>query len=341
MQTLRPAQLAELLAACIPAREPILIGGDPGIGKTRIVEQVAQQLGYDCLLAHPSCWDSVESGGFPAVALDRARINKLPVGRIADALACTRPTVFFLDDLAHAPSATMPGLMQFIWARELDGQRLPDCVSVVAATNERTKHTGTGVIIEPLKARFCTVKLEPNHDDWNAWAIAAGIDHRIVAFLAFRPSLLHAWTPSADLANSPSPRAWEAVSRKLALGLSSHVQHVAVAGHVGEGAAGEFSAFCRVYRDLIPPSQVFLHPETAPLLREPSAAWALMSALVCAVKADTVEALVTYLERTYKAGLAEYVALAVKLLSARVELRTHVVWNRISGGDIGEFLVKL
>ena len=41
-----PSQLVTLLNAGIPARLPFLITGAPGIGKTDIVEEIAQSLGF-------------------------------------------------------------------------------------------------------------------------------------------------------------------------------------------------------------------------------------------------------------------------------------------------------
>jgi len=341
MQTLKPTQLAELLAACIPAKQPVLVVGDPGIGKTQIVSQAAAKAGYDALLAHPSTWDPVDAGGFPAVALDRTRINKVPVGRIADALACTQPTVLFLDDLAHAPAAVHASLMQLVLARELDGQRLPECVTIVAASNERTKHTGTHSVIEPLKSRFVVVKLAPDHADWMRIAMQRGVAPEIVGFLAFKPGLLHAWEPRADMSVTPSPRAWECASRVLAMGLSKATQHAALCGVVGEGAAGELAAFVKIASTLVPPSVVFAAPKTAPLPTEPSAVWALIGALVHTVAENTASAFLTYLERMHGAGLAEYVAFAVKLFAAREDMAQSGIWGQIATSKMGKFILGI
>jgi len=62
-----PKQLAELLSAMIPARLPVLITGAPGIGKSDIVAQAAQQAQADLLISHPVVEDPTDAKGLPYI----------------------------------------------------------------------------------------------------------------------------------------------------------------------------------------------------------------------------------------------------------------------------------
>jgi hypothetical protein len=63
-----PATLVGALRVCIAAREPAFTWGSPGIGKSDIVRQLAQQLGAYLIDVRASQWDAVDTRGVPYVA---------------------------------------------------------------------------------------------------------------------------------------------------------------------------------------------------------------------------------------------------------------------------------
>jgi len=110
-----PSQLTQLLAAMIPARLPLLITGAPGIGKTDIVLQATQAAKAELIISHPAVADPTDAKGLPWPEKSAKRATFLPYGELADAIDATKPTVWFLDDLAKLHRQCRPALCSCCW----------------------------------------------------------------------------------------------------------------------------------------------------------------------------------------------------------------------------------
>lgn len=308
-----PKQLSSFLSRAIPARLPILITGSPGIGKSDIVAQAAEVAKADLILSHPAVADPTDAKGLPWPVAGKDHATFLPFGELYQAIQATKPTVWFLDDLGQASPAVQASFMQLLLARRVNGHKLPDWVSFVAATNRRTDKAGVTGILEPVKSRFASiVELEPNLDDWCNWAIGAGIPSTLLAFMRFRPDMLSAFKPSADLVNCPSPRTWSHVAKLEALQLPSQVENSAFAGAVGEGGAVEYLAFRKMAASLVSVDQILLNPGTAPLPSKPNELYAVSVALASKANEQNFGRVVQYAERLHGAQKGEFSALIMR-----------------------------
>lgn len=337
---MRPKDLAVFLNHVIAARLPVLITGAPGIGKSDIVAQAAAAAGADVILSHPAVADPTDAKGLPWIAPDGKSATFLPFGELAQAMRATKPTVWFLDDLGQAPPSVQASFMQLLLARRVNGHVLPDCVTFLAATNRRTDRAGVSGILEPVKSRFAAiVELEAHIDDWCAWAFDAGMPPELVAFLRFRPDLLCAFTPSADLTNCPLPRTWASAGRLLALGLPGHIQHAAITGAVGEGAAVEFGAFLRLYKELPSIDGILVDPDAAAIPKEPATRYAVVTALAMRSNARNFGRIARYAERLTEAGAGEFAALLVRDAVRKDNSITQTPeFVRLAAGDLGQLI---
>lgn len=309
---MRSTQLTEFLSHTIKAGLPVLITGAPGVGKSDIVKQATDAAGADMILSHPAVADPTDAKGLPWIGKDGDSATFLPFGELAAALRADKPTVWFLDDLGQASAAVQASYMQLLLARRVNGHVLPDHVTFVAATNRRTDRAGVGGILEPVKSRFAAiVTLEAHVDDWSAWALHAGLQPELVAFLRFKPELLCDFKPSADLTNCPLPRTWAHLSKLYALGMPREIQSVAFAGAVGEGAAGEFSAFLRLWNELPNMDAILLDPAKAVIPKKPDMLYAVVTALAMKANQQTFGRIGIYAERLVQASRGEFAALLV------------------------------
>ena len=336
---MRPKQLSEFLSKAIPARLPILITGAPGIGKSDIVAQAAIEAEADLILSHPAVEDPTDGKGLPWMLNGEATF--MPFGNARKAQKAEKLTVWMLEDLGQATPAVQASYMQLLLARELNGRRIPDCVTFVAATNRRTDRAGVQGILEPVKSRFASiVQLDPHLDDWCNWAIASGfIPANLIAFLRFKPDLLSAFVPSADLTNCPSPRTWSNLARLEALQLPSEVEQVAFAGAVGEGAAVEYLAFRRMAALLPSADAILLDPHRGMIPKALDALYAITVALASKANEQTFPILLIYAERLYAAQHGEFAALLARDSLRRCpKIEQTAAFARYACGPIGQLV---
>ena len=310
---MNPCDAKAALAAMIEARLPALLVGAPGVGKSDIVGQAAHAAGAEMILSHPAVSDPTDAKGLPWPDKDSETATFLPFGELARALRASRPTVWFLDDLGQATPAVQASFMQLVLARRIDGHALPDCVSFVAATNRRGDRAGVAGILEPVKSRFATIlEIEPDLDSWCAWAYGAGVPGELIAFLRFRPELLHKFEPTLEIVNSPCPRTWANVGKLLGAGLPEGLEYACVRGAVGEAAAVEFVSFLKVWRELPNPDAVLLDPGAARIPAEPSALYAICVALAKRASPTNFGRIAKYATRMNDAAHGEFAALLLR-----------------------------
>ena len=320
---MKPTKVSEVLARLIPERLPVLLAGAPGIGKTDLVAQAAEHCGARLIVSHPVVSDPTDYKGLPGIVDGQAEF--LPYGDLRALTAAAELTVCVLDDLGQAPPAVQAAAMQLLLARRVNGHAVSDQVTFLAATNRRQDKAGVSGVLEPVKSRFASIlTVEADLDDWTAWALTHDVQAEIIAFLRFRPALLHDFKPTTDLVQSPCPRTWAAVSRLIAVGVDDPET---LTGAVGEGAATELAAFLRIWQRLPNPDAVLLDPDGADVPTDPATLYALCGALASKATDQTGERIVRYAGRLPAEFSVLLVRDAVRRDKAVCNSRAFIAWS--------------
>lgn len=270
---MRPALLRDALAALLPTRQPIYLWGPPGVGKSSLVRQAAAASDLDVLDVRAVLLDPVDLRGIPQVNGDHRAHWCVP-----DFLPRSGCGVLFLDELAQAPPLVQSACLQLTLDRRIGEYVLPDGWTVVAASNRQEDRAGAHRLISPLLNRFIHLDLEVSLDDWQRWAIEAGIAPEVRSFLQFRPGLLFAFDAAAGARSFPTPRSWEFVSRVLPV-TREELLHPVIAGCVGEGPAAELIGYLRTYRGLPDLAALLAAPDSVTVPTDPGVLYALVGAL--------------------------------------------------------------
>ena len=309
---MKPSELQRLLTTAFRHRLKVLIKGAPGIGKTEIVAQACAAAGAALVIMHPAVSDPTDFKGLPAVVNTHAEF--LPYGQLRKLIEATGLTVCFIDDIGQAPHAVQAALMQLIQQREIDGIRISDNVVFCGATNDNSHMAGVQSILEPVKSRWHTiVELVPDQIEWVRWAKKEGLPEETLAFVMFRGmDALHAFKPTRELTNTPSPRTVTAAAKLFAAGLATHT---ILAGACGDGWASEFLGFIKVYRSLPNPDECIRNPRTAPVPSDDDASTLYAIAVAVSLRATkkNLAGVTEYLKRLPK----EHEVFAVKDAIAR------------------------
>jgi MoxR-like ATPase len=289
-------QLHSLLTKTIPAKLPVLIVGEPGIGKSDIVDQACRDVGAKLIIEHPVVSDPTDFKGMPYAKDGKATF--LPFGDLEDIINATTLTVYFLDDLGQAPASVQAACMQLLLARRINGFRVSDHVCFVAATNDHTHRAGVSGILEPVKSRFVTiVRLETDVEAWIAWALKMGLPTEIIAFIRFRPELLHKFEPTREIKNCPSPRTIHNIAKLMEMGVPQEIEFEVYAGAAGEGVATELVAFLKIFRQLPDIDYIIMHPEKVDIPDDPATLYALATAVARKATEQNIARIIEFAER--------------------------------------------
>ena len=269
--------------------------------------QAVADIGAHLIIEHPVVADPTDFKGLPFAVNGEA--DFLPFGSLRQIIAATEPTVYFLDDLGQSTQAVQAACMQLLLARRVNGHKVSEMVTFIAATNRRTDRAGVQGLLEPVKSRFATIlTLEPDLDDWVSWAIRHRMPTELIAFVRFRPNMLSDFRPTADLINTPCPRTIANVGRLLIMGIPGGLEYPVIAGAAGEGLAAEFIGFLAVYRKLPHPNVILMNPDKANVPKDPATLYALCGALAAMASGQTADRLFKYYNRLP----AEFSVLAVR-----------------------------
>jgi len=178
-----------------------------------------------------------------------------------------------------ASPSVMGIAQQLILDRQVGDYKVPEGWFIVAAGNRTEDRAAISQMPAPVANRFIHFHIDSSLDSWKEYAIGAGINEKILAFLNFRPQLLYNFEKNQSA--WPSPRSWEFANTLLNIGLS-------IESAVGSGAASEFYAYQTIYTEL-PNVDLIFDGEDIPVPHEPSLIYAVCGALINRAKtADNV-----------------------------------------------------
>lgn len=299
---LKPSELATALACCVRAKRPVIAWGSPGIGKSQIAQQLAQKMNRRLFDVRAALLDAVDLRGIPSVInglthwCPPAFLPQLEHG----------PSILLLDELNRAPTMVQNALLQLILDRKLGEYRLPDECEIISCCNRESDGGGVQKMPQALANRFLHLPMEPDLEDWCAWAVTADVEPTVISFLRFRPQLLHKFSQTEKA--FPSPRSWEFVSNINANNPGNGIELALYTGAVGAGAAGEYYTFLKLYRTLPSIDSILANPTTEKVPREPGTLFAVAAAVARRATADNIERVLQYLTRLPK----EYCVYSIK-----------------------------
>jgi hypothetical protein len=279
-----------LKALVVRERQPVFLWGTPGIGKSAVIHQLAVELAIPLRDIRALLLDPVDLRGLPFLGNDGRSKWATP-----DFLPQDGEGILFLDELNAAPAMVQASCYQLVLDRKLGEYILPEGWAIVAAGNRDSDRAGTTRMPTPLRNRFVHLDFEVDVQEWSEWAISAGIRPEVIAFIRFRPQLLSSFDRDANA--FPSPRSWEFVSRIVNSRPDQAAEYELFAGAVESGAATEFSAFLRMFRELPNIDAILLNPAGEPVPENAAAQYAVASALARCASDSNFDRICQYVKR--------------------------------------------
>lgn len=251
------------MGVCVATRIPFLLWGEPGAGKTAVVES-ATLSGWHVETLICSHYEPSDFAGLPVVAKD-GTVTLAPPGWAARVADDARRSIVFFDEWTTAAPAVQAAALRPLTHGQVGSLQLPDRVSFGAAANPADVAASGWELAAPTANRFVhidwalpmdvfTESLVTGH--WPAMTVPdLGPDYPahlaatrglVAGFLVARGAPLS--SVPADAASRgrafPTPRTWDYTARLVALArsqeMSPEVLRLLVHGAIGAPTGHEF-----------------------------------------------------------------------------------------------------
>jgi hypothetical protein len=285
-RTVSPNKAKSSIRHAMLKKRPIFLWGPPGIGKSDIVHQIAEQFNAPVIDVRLSLWEPTDIKGIPYFDSNTSKMVWAPPGELPDAEFASKHknVVLFLDEMNSAAPAVQAAAYQLILNRKVGTYRLPDNVMIVAAGNREADKGVTYRMPAPLANRFVHLEMKVDFDDWFQWAVNNKINKDVVGFLNFSKKDLYDFDPKSPSRSFATPRSWSFVSELLEDNLDDGTTTDLVAGSVGEGLAVKFMAHRKIASAMPDPTEILAGKVKEMKTREISAMYSLTVSLCYELK---------------------------------------------------------
>ncbi|HEC11225.1 MAG TPA: AAA family ATPase, partial [Acidimicrobiales bacterium] len=178
------AATQEALGIAVATRTPVFLWGEPGVGKTSIVQQTVKayrdangwdEQSYPFVTLIASVHDPADFGGFPSPDREAEMVRRLPVDWAVKVAG--RTALVFFDEFSSATPAIQAACLRVLEEKVVGPLDLGSRVSFVLAGNPDTSGTAVWEFPPAVSRRFV-------HLDW-----APDADYLIQGFLAGFPEV--------------------------------------------------------------------------------------------------------------------------------------------------------
>ena len=258
-RTVTPNDAKNSIRHAINKKRPIFMWGAPGIGKSDIVKQIAEEQGREVIDVRLPLWEPTDIKGIPYFDSNQSKMVWGSPSELPDEeLASKYPfVVLFLDEMNSAAPSVQAAAYQLILNRRVGQYKLPDNVLIVAAGNREADKGVTYRMPAPLANRFLHLEMRVDFDDWAQWATDNRVHKDVVGYCTFAKKDLYDFDPKSASRSFATPRSWNFVSELLEEDdTDDNTMMDLISGAVGEGLAIKFMAHRKIASKMPKPEDI-------------------------------------------------------------------------------------
>ena len=237
-----------------PIRQrPILLMGPPGVGKTQIMEQIAQECDI-ALVAYTITHHTRQSAvGLPFIrerdfgGKTRSVTEYTMSEIIASVYAAMERTgkkngILFIDEINCVSETLAPTMLQFLQCKTFGNQAVPEGWVIVAAGNPPEYNKSVREFDLVTLERVRRIDVEPKLSVWQDYARAHRLHPAVTAYLELRPQHFYKIENDVDGVQFVTARGWEDLSVFLQAADKLNLP-------IDEGVIGQYLRHPEVARD--------------------------------------------------------------------------------------------
>lgn len=228
--------------------------GEPGIGKTSVVNQFAEENGYKIFrlnLGNQDVGDLIGLADFTTNNNGEKTATKFMMPSWALELkefAENNPdkyAIVYLDEINRASRRdVLQAIFPLILEKRLHTTQMPDNVRIIAAMNPGGDDDFVTELGEALLSRFCHIKVTSSLNSFVDYAKKVKIDSEIIGFLQDQPEMLTKKSEFSIPERKPDGRAWEMVNALKNTKIEANLFQELCYGIIGQITTIAFIKYC-------------------------------------------------------------------------------------------------
>ena len=212
----------------IEKQRPVFLMGPPGIGKTAIIEQIANEMGVGMLSYSMTHHTRQSALGLPVIE------HKVYQGREYDVSEYTmseiiasvydlmeetgiKEGILFLDEINCVSETLAPCMLQFLQYKMFGQHRVPAGWILVTAGNPPEYNKSVRDFDVVTLDRLKRIDVEPDYEVWKEYASQKGVHPSVMTYLASRKKDFYKVENAADGKRFVTARGWDDLAEMISL----------------------------------------------------------------------------------------------------------------------------
>lgn len=243
-------------------QRPVFLLGAPGVGKTAVMEQIAQELGI-ALVSYSMTHHTRQSAlGLPFIEEkeyggENYRVSEYTMSEIIASVydvmkkSGIEEGILFLDEINCVSETLAPSMLQFLQYKVFGRHRVPEGWVIVTAGNPPEYNKSVREFDVVTMDRLKVLDVEAEYGVWKEYAQEQGIHNVITSYLELKKEHFYRIETTVKGRSYVTARGWEDLSQILYLyeeeGLA--VDEVLIGQYLrNERVVKEFAAYYDLYR---------------------------------------------------------------------------------------------
>ena len=213
---------------CIPVvrQRPIFLLGAPGIGKTAVMEQIAQEMGI-ALVSYSMTHHTRQSAlGLPFIAHKtyggkKYNVSEYTMSEIISSIYETmeegglKEGILFLDEINCVSETLAPSMLQFLQYKVFGPHKVPEGWVIVTAGNPPEYNKSVREFDVVTMDRMKLLEVEADYGVWKEYAVERQVHNAILSYLDLKKEHFYHMEMTTKGRSYVTARGWEDLSEIL------------------------------------------------------------------------------------------------------------------------------